>query len=123
MSKTKFLGIPAGGKRAGWMEMEGGGSADVGGGVQVVTLTGDDSGGSMVYTSSQTGAQIAAMARTGPVIANIVTPDGGTNIAVYAGSYMGSSSFIATVIAGSKVAVNAFCVSENDTTVTGGMLS
>lgn len=32
MSKTKFLGIPAGGNRAGWIEMEGGSSAGVGGG-------------------------------------------------------------------------------------------
>lgn len=35
MSKTKFLGIPEGGKRAGWIEMEGG-SAGVGGGNTVI---------------------------------------------------------------------------------------
>ena len=97
--------------------------AGVGGGVQVVTLTGDDSDGSMVYTSSHTGAEIAEMARNGAVIANLVTPDGGNNIAAYAGSYMGTSSFIAALVAGGKAAINAFVVSENDTTVTGGIMS
>lgn len=38
MSKTKFLGIPAGGNRAGWIEMEGGSSAGGGGGVLVVKV-------------------------------------------------------------------------------------
>ena len=42
MSKTKFLGIPEGGKRAGWIEMEGGGSAGVGGGVFNVKFVSND---------------------------------------------------------------------------------
>lgn len=37
MSKTKFLGIPEGGKRAGWIEMEGGSAG--GGGAMVTKIT------------------------------------------------------------------------------------
>lgn len=43
MSKTKFLGIPAGGKRADWIEMEGGSAGGGGGGgnVKVIDYTHD----------------------------------------------------------------------------------
>lgn len=68
MSKTKFLGIPEGGKRAEWIEMEGGGSADVGGGgvlrVNVTAVDGDVTN----LTADKTYAEIVSAFEAGSVI-------------------------------------------------------
>lgn len=114
MSKTKFLGIPAGGKRAGWIEMEGGGSAGVGGGVQVVEITQDGS----TFTSSHTGAQIAKMAKKGAVIAELMQSGVSVATAVFGGVYSGVAVFF--VVYPETGALNIFKVAADDTTVTVG---
>lgn len=66
MSKTKFLGIPAGGKRAGWIEMEGGGSAGVGGGGAFkFTVTNDGSGN---FTADKTVQELVAAYQEGNIL-------------------------------------------------------
>lgn len=76
MSKTKFLGIPEGGKRAGWIEMEGGGSAGGGGNDRefIIDAIMDYHG---QLTADKTYDEILAALQSGKVaIAYMTTPDG-----------------------------------------------
>lgn len=76
MSKTKFLGIPEGGKRAGWIEMEGGSSAGVGGNDRefIVELTQDYHG---QFSGNKTYEEMLAAAQEGKyLVAYMTTPDG-----------------------------------------------
>ena len=113
MSKTKFLGIPEGGKRAGWIEMEGG-SAGVGGGVQVVTITQDDG----TFASSHTGAQIAEMARKGAVIAELMQSGVSVATAVFGGVFAGTAVFF--VVYPETGMLNIFKIADDNTSVTPG---
>lgn len=84
MSKTKFLGIPAGGKRAGWIEMEGGSSAGVGD--MVVTVTINDDG---TYSADKTFAEVQAQIKAGNRV--VMKTDGGP-IGYYITTYLFSEN-------------------------------
>lgn len=89
MSKTKFLGIPEGGKRAGWIEMEGGSSAGVGGGVFWIAAANDGAGG---HTIDKTFEEIKAAYESGKDLKVILNASSGATVGLYVlnfSQYMG----------------------------------
>lgn len=115
MSKTKFLGIPAGGKRAGWIDMEGGGSAGVGGGY-VVTVTMNDDG---TYSADKTFAEVLEQIKAGN---RVVMKTDGETISYYITTYLFSENaglveFVLTSAAMGTPTLTSFALYQDDSIV------
>lgn len=101
MSKAKFLGIPEGGKRAGWMEMEGGSG---GGGALYVSFT-EGSDGGMIATATIAEIQ-TALSEGKAVFAVIDDPGAGNSVYHNIASCSDNAAvFVVVAVAGATMAV------------------